>query len=335
MKSSMCVVATDATLVYDALHQLIEQTLGDLDPSFALQDFTAKDQGTLSDQPVISAVMEALNTPPFLVERRVVVLRDAQHLTADEADALLGWIKNPTPDIYLRVGVVGPKTNKIVKAVDEVLAVGAQNGRDGKSTFVRDAFALYNVNVDAATLQLVITHFGDDLERVDALARTLQNIYGSAPLNSGHVSPYLGEVGNVPEWDLTDAIDAGNVSAAISIARRMLDSRGRAGLQIVNMVQRHYLRAARLEGLDLTPDGASELLGIAKFPAGKSAALAKKLGPDRLSDAIAMVAQADLDLKGGVSFGGVDLDSDQDITELTVVEVLVARLARLNAVRRR
>jgi hypothetical protein len=101
------------------------------------------------------------------------------------------------------------------------------------------------------------------------------------------------------------------------------------------MVQRHYLRAARLEGLDLTPDGASELLGIAKFPAGKSAALAKKLGPDRLSDAIAMVAQADLDLKGGVSFGGVDLDSDQDITELTVVEVLVARLARLNAVRRR
>jgi len=35
-----------------------------------------------------------------------------------------------------------------------------------------------------------------------------------------------------------------------------------------------------------------------------------------------------------VSFGGKDLESDQDVTELTVIEVLVARLARLSAVRR-
>ena len=335
MNSSLVVVATDATLVYDALHQVVEQSLGSQDPSFALQDFTAKDAGSLSDEAVIAGIMEALNTPPFLVERRVVVVRDAQHLSSAETDLLIGWMKNPTPDIYLRVGVVGPKTNKLVKAAGEVLAVGAASGRDGKSTFVRDAFALYNVNVDAATLQLVIGHFGDDLERVDALARTLQNIYGTAPLQRSHVEPYLGEVGNVPEWDLTDAIDAGNVAAAITIARRMLDSRGRAGLQIVNMVQRHYLRAARLEGLDLDADGAAAFLGISKFPAGKSATLAKRLGPDRLADAIAMVAQADLDLKGAVSYGGKNLENDQDVTELTVIEVLVARLARLNAARRR
>ena len=89
MNSSLVVVATDATLVYDALHQVVEQSLGSLDPSFALQDFTAKDAGSLSDEPVISAIMEALNTPPFLVERRVVVVRDAQHLSSAEAERLL------------------------------------------------------------------------------------------------------------------------------------------------------------------------------------------------------------------------------------------------------
>jgi len=62
--------------------------------------------------------------------------------------------------------------------------------------------------------------------------------------------------------------------------------------------------------------------------------MARAMGPDRIADAISMITQADLDLKGAVSFGGKDLESDQDVTELTVIEVLVARLARLSAVRR-
>ena len=204
-----------------------------------------------------------------------------------------------------------------------------------RPNFVRATFANYNVTVDAAALSAITTHLGDEIERVDALARTLQNIYGSAPLTMSHITPYLGEAGNVPEWDLTDAIDRGNVTLAISIARRMLDSRGRAGLQIVNMVQRHFLRAVRLEGLDLSAKDAAALLGVkSEYTATKAMTQARKMGPDRLADAISMITQADLDLKGAVSFGGKDLESDQDVTELTVIEVLVARLARLSAARR-
>ena len=42
------------------------------------------------------------------------------------------------------------------------------------------------------------------------------------------------------------------------------------------------------------------------------------------------ITEADLALKGAVSYGGKDLESDLDVTELTVIEVLVARLARLS-----
>ncbi len=335
MISSRCVVATDPTLVADALHRVVAEALGSLDPSFALQDFTAKDATSTSDAPLLSLVMEALNTPPFLVGRRVVVVRDAQQLTADEVETLVGWMKSPTPDVVLCLGVVGPKTNKLVKAADEIVAAGAGSEKGAKPSYVRDTFAQYGVEADAAALALVLNHFGDELERVDALARTLQNIYGTSPLNVKHIEPYLGEAGNLPEWDLTDAIDKGNVTLAITVARRMLDSRGRAGLQIINICQRHYLKAARVEGLAIDAEGVAQILGTKTFTAGKAQAVARQLGPERLADAIAMVAQADLDLKGAVSFGGKDLESDQDVTELTVVEVLVARLARLSVARRR
>jgi len=53
--------------------------------------------------------------------------------------------------------------------------------------------------------------------------------------------------------DLTDAIDGGDATKAIVVARRMLDSKGRAGLQIVNILQRHYLRMAKLEGAVFAP----------------------------------------------------------------------------------
>jgi hypothetical protein len=47
------------------------------------------------------------------------------------------------------------------------------------------------------------------------------------------------------------------------------------------------------------------------------------------------ITQADLNLKGGASYGGKDLNTDLDVTDLTVVEVLVARLAKMTQGARR
>ena len=333
--TSVCVVGTDPTMVYDAVHNVIAAALGDLDPSFALQDFTVKDV-TSGGEAVTSRVLEALNTPPFLVERRVVVVRDAQALLADEVTELLGWMANPAPAVALVLALVGPKSHKLVKASDEVVEVNVGSRTSERVAFVESKMAEYRVVVDHATAQRVADQVGDDVARVDALARTLQAIYGSAPLNFKHIEPYLGDAGDVPEWDLTDAIDSGDAAKAIVVARRMLDSKGRAGLQIVNMLQRHYLRMARLEGSGVRGgDDAAALLGIRSFPATKSLQMSQRLGSERIATAVHWVANADVALKGGVSYGGRDLNTDMDVTELTVIEVLVARLAKMTQGARR
>ncbi|MFZ1063280.1 MAG: hypothetical protein WAN30_07400 [Acidimicrobiales bacterium] len=328
--SSIAVVGADATMVYDALRNVVADALGSLDPSFALEDFTAKDVASSSSESVVSRVIEALNTPPFLVERRVVVVRDAQSLLADEVGRIVTWLENPVPGIVLVLGVVGTKANKLVKAAGDVVDVNVSSRAQDRVAYVEAKMREYQVTIDHDAAARIAAQVGDDVARVDSLARTLRAIYGSAPLNFAHVEPYLGGAGDVPEWDLTDAIDAGNAAKAITVARRMLDSKSRAGLQVLNMLQRHYLRMARLEGSGVRgDDDAAALLGINRFPAGKALRVAQRLGSERISAAVHLVANADLDLKGGVSYGGKDLDSDVDVTELTVIEVLVARLARL------
>jgi len=328
---SVCVVGTDATMVYDAVHNVVADALGDLDPSFALQDFTAKDVTQGSGESTLPRVMEALNTPPFLVERRVVVVRDAQLLVADEVAQLTEWMSSPAPGTVLIVAVVGSKANKLVKGATEVVEVNVGSRVADRVAFVKAKMDEYDVVIDHSTAQRVAEQVGDDVARVDALARTLQSIYGTAPLVFARLEPYLGDAGDVPVWDLTDALDGGDATKAIVVARRMLESRRRAGLQIVSMLQRHYLNMARLEGSDArTKEDAATLLGINAYPAGKALQLAQRMGAHRLTTAVHWIAQADLALKGGVSYGGRDLDSDLDVTELTVIEILVARLARLS-----
>ncbi|MCU1363278.1 MAG: hypothetical protein JWM55_1106 [Acidimicrobiaceae bacterium] len=328
---SVCVVGTDATMVYDAVHNVVASALGELDPSFALQDFTAKDVTASAGESTMPRVLEALNTPPFLVERRVVVVRDAQLLVADEAALLAQWMGAPAPGTVLILAVVGSKAHRLVKAAGEVVEVNVGTRLVDRVAFVKAKMGEYGVVIDHAAAQRVTEQVGDDVARIDALARTLHSIYGTAPLTFARIEPYLGEAGDVPAWDLTDAIDAGDATKAIVVARRMLESRQRAGLQIVAIVQRHYLNMARLEGSDArSKEEAAALLGINAYPAGKSLQMAERLGAERLASAVHWITDADLGLKGAVSYGGKDLDSDLDVTELTVIEILVARLARLS-----
>jgi DNA polymerase-3 subunit delta len=335
MTATTVVVGSDATMVYDALHNVVATALGDLDPSFALQDFTAKDV-TNSVDSVLALVMEALNTPPFLVSRRVVVLRDAQTLSADEVATLTTWMQRPAPDIVLVLAVVGAKSNKLVKAAQDVVEVNVATGHKSRVTFVNDTMTKYRVSIDAAAASRISDQVGDDIARVDALARLLASLYGSAPLSMSHIEPYLGDAGGVPEWDLTDALESGNAASAITVARRMLDSRGRAGVQIIFLLQRYYLRMARLDGAQVSSaEEAAQLLGMNPFGAKKLLGMANRMGSERIAEAVSLIANADLDLKGGVSYGGKDLDTDMDVTDLTVIEVLVARLARLSAAARR
>ena len=330
------IVGTDPTMVYDAVHNVITDALGDLDPSFALQDFTAKDVTKSGAESVTRRVMEALNTPPFLVARRVVVVRDAQSLVADEVADVLAWMGSPAPDVVLVLAVVGTKAHKLVKAAASVVEVNVSSRSADRVSFVETKLAEYRVTIDHATAARIAEQLGDDMARVDALARTLQTIYGSAPLNFSHIEPYLGDAGDVPEWDLTDAVDSGDATKAIVVARRMLDSKGRAGLQIVNILQRHYLRMAKLEGSGVRgQDDAGALLGIKGFPAQKSLQMSQRLGTERIATAVHWITDADVALKGGVSYGGKDLDTDMDVTELTVIEILVARLAKMTQGARR
>jgi DNA polymerase-3 subunit delta len=78
----------------------------------------------------------------------------------------------------------------------------------------------------------------------------------------------------------------------------------------------------RLDGADVGDERqAADLLGMkgSTFPAKKALGQARRLGHDRIVRSVALLAEADLDLRGGKAW-----------PDHLVLEILVARLATLS-----
>jgi DNA polymerase-3 subunit delta len=311
----------DVRLVADKVRALVHQCLGDGDRSLMLEEFDGDDY-------TLAAVVDAAQTLPFLTDRRVVVARGVGRFAGEESAGdvatLVAYLRSPsdTTDLVL-VGGGGriPKAiTDAVKAVGTVHTVSGPRSTGDKQAFVNEALEAAGLTLRDDATALVVHHLGEEVAALGPLLETLASIYGSSrKLTVGDVAPYLGDAGGVPPWDLTDAIDAGDVPRALGALDRMLGTRH--PLVVMAILTSHYQRMLRLDGARVTDDASAAVALGLKPSQGRQARRAldgaRRLGHDGVVRAFALLAEADSGLRGGSGW-----------PERAVVEVLVARLAR-------
>jgi DNA polymerase-3 subunit delta len=314
----------DAGLVAQAARALIDELVGDLDPSLVVEEHG----GSSADALEIGAVVDACTTPSFLVDRRIVVVRDAGRINAADAARIVEVLENPldTTILVLAAGA-GTIPQSLVKAVGnhgEVIDTSAGSGR-ARRDWLDVQLRAAPVRLSAGAASVLGEHLGDDVSRLEGILETLASAYGEgAQIGPTELEPYLGSAGAVPPWELTDAIDAGSTSLALKTLSRMMEAGGRSATQILGTLHSHYSSMLRLDGLAMTSgDQAAVVLDIkSSFRAKKLLAQGGRLGSARIGQAVAWIADADLDIKGRT---GLDPH--------VVLEILVARLSRLVRVR--
>jgi DNA polymerase-3 subunit delta len=308
----------DPTLVADEVRRLVSKLAGG-DPALTVEDFWG-------DEVDLEAVAGACATPPFLADRRVVVLRDAGRFSADDVRPLLAYLEDPLPTTSLIVaagggGRIATKLANAIKKVGEVVSVGP--GRDARG-WVEARLREAPLRFEASVRTQLTSHLGEDLGRLPALIEALVASYGSgASIGVAELEPFLGEAGSVAPWELTDAIDRGDTETALTVLHRLLHAGDRHPLVVLAVLHRHVAQALQLDGSGATSEAAAAaILGIAKgrstFPARKALATSRRWGSDGVARAIRLLADADVDLRGESTWPAE-----------AVLEVLVARLSRL------
>lgn len=319
-----------ATLRNDALHALVRELAGDGDLGLMVEDF---DYAEDADP---GAIVDAARTLPFLTERRIVVARDVTNHGADALKVIIQYLDDPSPTTSLVLVVANDADDRpkaaaaltaAVKKVGHVVEAAVPGGK-GRSMWVQEHLKTAPVKLDGSAVQLVDKHLGEDLGRLTNLLEALAAAYGvGSKVSAEEVDPFLGQAGSVPPWDLTDAIDAGDIPRALGNLHRMMVAGERHPLAIMSTLQAHFGNMLRLDGREVrTEADAAAILGMkgkSTFPAKKAMDQCRRLGHDGVARAVQLLAEADLTLRG---FG-------KDWPDDTVMEVLVARLCRLRPAR--
>ncbi|MGB1655475.1 MAG: DNA polymerase III subunit delta [Acidimicrobiales bacterium] len=337
------IIGDDPVLVGEAVIAAVDELVGTGDRSLMLETLTEADYRNDSGGYEPSKVLDAVRTPPFLTDRRVVVGRHLSRFSKKDdylpivdllaepletTDLVLVWERGIDPKVDRM-----PSLPKAIKEAAEVAGALVQQtaAPKGKAAgdWLRDQLGSSSLQFERPAVAAIEELLGEDRSRVVGLVRTLEGALGAdATVSVEDVATFGGEAGATVPWALDDAIDRGDVAAALQLLPRLIPSAGSptdrngAAFRLAAVLHRRYSNMLRLDGADVRDEkAAAQLLGMkgSTFPAKKAMQQGRKLGTEKLSRAIELLAEADLDLRG-----------TKDWPPELVMEVLVARLANLS-----
>ncbi len=323
----------DETLVAQAVKSAVDGLLGDGDRGLMV-DEVAEANYTASEELTVAPLITSAQTMPFLTDRRIVVGRNLAlfskaatvlplvellALAPETTDLVLVWEKGAATG---RMPSVPKSLNEALKTAGAEFVDAAPSGR-GRKSMLDERLATAPVRLNAQARRVIADHTGDDIGRLASLFEILVSTFGEdASVSIDDVVPFLGQAADVPPWELTDAIDSGDIGVALEKLNRMVIGGGRHPLQTLATLHAHYQRALKLDGapvFDEKSAAAHLKMSGSTFPAKKALTLSRRLGSARLRSAVGLLADADVALRGS---SGLSADS--------IVTVLVARLARLS-----
>ena len=333
---------SDPVLRGEALERLVAELIGDDDRSLAVEEFavpgraapgegeTDAPSGAQGREEVVAAALNAAQSPPFMTGRRVVVLHEAGNLGSGDVAPLIAYLDRPLDTTALVVVAGGGRLPRsFADALKAAKAVKVGPEVEKTSDVLAQHLADAGIELRPAAAKLVTSHLGEDAGRVPQLVELLASTAEpGATLDVADVEPYLGDAGPVPNYQLTGAIEAGDMAGALATLRRMLtapgpgQSRPMHPLQVIGTLHSYYRRVATLDDPRVRSprDAVAALDGrIKEYPARKALDQARALQSDGVRTAFDHLFTADLDIKGA-----------RAIPEDAVLEVLVARLAALS-----
>jgi DNA polymerase III, delta subunit len=334
------VKGSDPILRDRELAQLLASLVGTDDRTLCVEEHTVPGKAASSEDeaptedvsgsaPLVSAIVNAAQSPPFMTAKRIVVVRDYEALPADACTPIVEVLGDllDTTDLVFVTGAGG----RVVKALADALK--SANVRGAAAEKIADVMqreldrAGLTMKADAA--RTVMEHLGEDAGRLGGLVDLWESTFGSGHrLELDDVTPYLNESGAVRPYVLNNHIEEGDVAGALEVLNRLMtvtsptQPKPMHPLQVLGILTGRYRKLARLDSDSVnTVDDAHKVWGGkgSTFPAKKGLEAARALGPEGFARAFDELHQADIRIKGATG-----------IPEGAVLEIAVARLAQLH-----
>lgn len=266
----------------------------------------------------VSAFMEAVGTPSLLGGRRLVVIRDAQDLKKDQADALAGYLEAPSPDAILVLVAAGrTKLDSVIKKSGAVISIDAPKGRK-LVTWLKQRAVEQKIKLDDRAAWALVDAVGADLRALDGALEQLMTQHGpGAAIGAKEVRAAFPRHADERSFAFTDAVGERRLPVAMASLRRLLDQ-GDEPLALFGVLTAHLrrlLRARQVAGEGSRAVG--EALGMPEWRAERMVKQALSYREEELVYAMSVMADADIDMKG-------EFPSAEAALERAVIRIVTA-----------
>lgn len=198
-----------------------------------------------ADRAEIADVLDELRTLPFLAERRVVVIKDADDFISDNRALLEKYFDSPCPSGTLVMTVSGWRSNtklakKLVK-IGRLISVSEIKPRYMAAFIGKYARETHNKTLSAGTANLLVEFVGDEPGRlcseVDKLAVYVDN---SPAISAGDVESLIGRNRMFNAFSVIDAMSVCDIGAAVLRLRKMFAADRNAAFTVVGAFAYHF-----------------------------------------------------------------------------------------------
>jgi DNA polymerase-3 subunit delta len=284
--------------VHSALRQLV---LGPEDDGFALAHFPG-------DKAVWTAVLDELDTLPFLSPRRLVIVDNADPFVSKERARLEKFVtglearKGSSGVLVLDVGS-WPANTKLAKMVPDALTVTckAPAGHNLADWCARWCSSRHGKQLAAAAARLLVDLVGPQMGQLDQELSKLALYVGEAPrIEPKDVDQLVGRSRTENTFEIFKLIGAGKAGEAVAFLDQLLDQ-GEDPMKLLGAFSWQLRRIAQvgrlcIQGVSLGE--ALERVGMQPWARRGAEEQLRHLGQRRVSQLYDWLLQTDLGLKG-------------------------------------
>lgn len=288
---------TDGFLRDQHRQEIIAAALGDADPQtcVSLYDSAAE----------LSSVLDDLRTLPFLGDRRLVIVEDADDFVSAHREALEAYLNAPAATGSLLLIVKSfPRNTRLAKLVERVgltFDCGAPKPSD-VAAFVRRRATEAGRRIEPQAADLLVQWVGTDLARaageVEKLALYTE---GRDAITADDVSAIVVATAGVNPFALTDALIAGDARAALEALEGTLTQRGEEFrvLGLIGWHLRRLLKAKHMQAAGARDFDILKAAGIFRQAQDPFRRLLARRGLMQVCDDFRQLIRADLAMKTG------------------------------------
>lgn len=255
----------------------------------------------------------ALAMPPMMAERRVILVRDAERLSAGARTALQTAVASLAPDVVLIVTATIPKGSraKIYTALKKAcreLAWSTPRSAEIPGWVRERASRAWQLDLSPEAAQAIAGAVGDDLSRLDAELEKLAAL-GEPKLTRERIEDLVPRTRRIDRWTWLDLVAERRYDRALATLEDLLTGERGVGI-VAGLVEHHLLLGVAVAGgASLVRETLSRTgRGYLSWKANMYAGQAKGWTEPAIDRALRLMHRADRWLKSGGSDRGVLTD---------------------------